>query len=44
MDALVWGISALSEGTEQEIVLEHTELRTITPELDEFEGPDFRQF
>lgn len=44
MDALVWALTSLSEGVEQEIVLEHTELRSIAPDLDDMDAPDFRQF
>jgi phage terminase large subunit-like protein len=44
MDALVWALTELSSEGEQEIVYEHTELRSISPELDGGDLPDFRQF
>lgn len=44
MDALVWGLSCLSGENEQEVIYEHSELRSIDPQLDDFDAPDFRQF
>jgi len=44
MDALVWAIAKLSEENEQEIIVEHTELRAIAPDLDDFDRPEFSQF
>ncbi len=44
MDALVWAITALSGDVEQEIIFEDSELHSISPDLDGFDGPDFRQF
>ena len=45
MDALVWGISFLSGDLEQDVVIEHTEQRSIAPDLDQMDDyPDFRQF
>jgi phage terminase large subunit-like protein len=43
MDALVWALSHLSGDVEQEVIVEHTELRSIDSQLDEMDGgPDFR--
>jgi phage terminase large subunit-like protein len=44
MDALVWGITALSADVEEEIIIEHSEQHSISPELDDFDNPEFRQF
>lgn len=44
MDALVWALTALSEGVEEDMVVEHTELRSISPDLDEADFPAFGQF
>lgn len=44
MDALVWAITALTGDNEEEVEIEHSEMHRITPELDEFDGPDFSQF
>jgi len=41
MDALVWALTALTDDVEQEIVIEHSDVRPIAPDLDDFEGPDF---
>jgi len=43
LDALVWALSHLSGDVEQEVIVEHTELRSIDSQLDEMDGgPDFR--
>lgn len=41
MDALVWGISALSGENEQEVIYEEDHMQSIAPDLDE---ADFGQF
>jgi phage terminase large subunit-like protein len=37
MDALVWALTELSDDYEQEIIFEHSEIRPISPELEEIE-------
>ena len=37
MDALVWALTELSGDDEQEIILEYSELVSISPELDELD-------
>lgn len=44
MDALVWAMTALSDGVEEDMMVEHTELRSISPDLDEADFPAFGQF
>ena len=42
MDALVWALTELTGNREQEVIYEHFEIQSISPELDEL--PDFRNF
>jgi len=42
MDALVWALTELSGDREQEVIYEYSDIRSISPELDDF--PDFRTF
>jgi hypothetical protein len=42
MDALVWTLTELSGNRGQEVSYEYSEIRSISPELDDF--PDSRNF
>jgi phage terminase large subunit-like protein len=41
MDANVWALTELSGDVEQEFIVEESEVRSIAPDLDEFDRPDF---